>query len=211
MESTNKIILTVVAIAAIGIGAYTINNANASHSFEQGAAGGTLPVATTVVLAGQVMQPGDYIPLADFSPNFVAGHLLVRIPCDANAKPLVVPIAGHVDEIPDRTYMAQAQLNYISHVSAPGKTCVYHSHIPAVDIDAIGHAGAPRVTDIGLINVGTQNVVFRTGNAMSFTIHNVLGDINPPNHYGPGSNLGAPYNAAGVKLPVGFVGTDSHH
>jgi hypothetical protein len=215
MNLENKIILLVIIVATVSIGAYTFHTATASHSFEQGAAAGTLPVATTIILAGQVLQPGDYIPLVDFSPNFVAGHLLVRIPCDSNANPLVIPIAGHIDELPERTFMEQAQMNYIAHASNPGKTCVYHSHVPAADVDAIGFVGAPRITDIGLINLSDKNVVFRTGNAMSFTIHNVLGDINPPNNYGPhGTSMPKPYNGMPPEyyphFPSGFSGADHH-
>jgi hypothetical protein len=215
MDFGNKIILLGILVAVVSVGAYSFHTATASHSFESGSATGTLPVATTVILAGQVLQPGDYLPLVDFSPNFVAGHLLVRIPCNSEGEPLVLPIAGHVDELPERTFMEQAQLNYIAHVSAPGKTCVYHSHVPAADIDAVGFAGAPRITDIGLINLSGKNVVFRTGNAMSFTIHQVLGDINPPNHYGSdGTTMPKPYNGEAASfyphLPAGFAGADHH-
>jgi hypothetical protein len=180
-----KMLIAIVATAA-ALGSFTYHYATASHGFESGISGSSLPTAVTVSLAGQVMRPGDYFPLADYSPNYVAGHLLVRIPCDNNAVPLVTPVAGHVDELPERTWVAPAQLNYIPHASKPGDTCVYHSHIPAVDLTEVGNPGAPRITDIGLLNQGKKNVVFRTANAMSFTLLNVLGDINPPNHYGPG-------------------------
>lgn len=180
-----KLLIAIVATTA-ALGSFSYHYATASHGFEQGAAAGTLPTATTVVLAGQVMRPGDYFPLVDFSPNYVSGHLLVRIPCNNDGVPLVTPVAGHVDELPERTWVAPAQLNYIPHASKPGDTCVYHSHIPAVDITGVGFAGAPRITDIGLLNQGKNNVVFRTANVMSFTLLQVLGDINPPNHYGPG-------------------------
>ena len=119
-----------------------------------------------------------------------------RIPCDSTGTPLVIPVAGHVDELPDRTWLDQAQLNLIEHVSTKGKTCVYHSHVPAVDLTQIGNPGAPRITDIGLLNLSDKNVVFRTGNAMSFTVLNVVGNINPPNNYGPGGNMPLPYSCA---------------
>jgi len=180
-----RLVIAIVATSA-ALGSFSYHYATASHGFETGVVGGTLPSAVTVSLAGQVMRPGDYFPLADYSPNYVAGHFLVRIPCDNNAVPLVTPVAGHVDELAERTWVAPAQLNYIAHASKPGDTCVYHSHIPAVDLVAVGQQGAPRVTDIGLLNQGTKNVVFRTANAMSFTLIKVLGEINPPNHYGPG-------------------------
>jgi hypothetical protein len=197
MTKIDTRLLIAIISTSVALGSVSYHYATASHGFEQGAAAGALPTAVTVPLAGHVMRPGDYFPLADYSPNYVTGHLLVRIPCDNNAVPLVTPVAGHVDERADRTWVAPAQLNYIEHASKPGDTCVYHSHIPAVDIDGVGNPGAPRITDIGLLNQGKKNVVFRTANAMSFTLLQVLGDINPPNNYGPGGfangMTGSPY------------------
>ncbi|MEM4391938.1 MAG: hypothetical protein QXG67_04045 [Candidatus Nitrosotenuis sp.] len=200
-------LFAIVAIVATGITSLAYHNANASHGFEVGANPGALPPAVTVALAGQVMKPGDFLPLVDYSPNFVAGHLLVRIPCDNNAKPLVTPVAGHIDEKASRTWVAVAQLNYIEHASTPGQTCVYHSHVPAVDLVDVGNPGAPRITDIGLLNQGTSNVVFRTGNAMSFTLLRVIGEINPPNNYGeggfaPASGAASIYKTAPTFPPV---------
>lgn len=199
-----KLLIAIISTSA-ALGGVSVHYANANHGFEGGAVSGTLPSATTVLLAGQVMRPGDYLPLVDFSPNYVAGHLLVRIPCDSNGVPLVTPIAGHVDELASRTYVEPAQLNYIPHASSPGNTCVYHSHIPAADVTGVGSQGAPRITDIGLLNQGQKNVVFRTGNAMSFTLLRVLGDINPPNQYGPSGTMPAPYNQAPVFPPTGLA------
>lgn len=202
-----KTIIAIVATAA-ALGSFTYHYATASHGFETGAIGGGLPSVTNVMLAGQVMRPGDYLAIADFSPNYVSGHLLVRIPCDSNLKPLVTPVAGHIDELLDRTWVAPAQLNLVPHASSGGirgvtGTCVYHSHIPALDISGVGNAGAPRVTDIGLLNQGTTNVVFRTANSASFTLLRVVGDINPPNQYGPTGSMPAPYNTVTFP-PVGL-------
>lgn len=218
----NKILYLVIVAGAVASAGFSYNWAIGSHGFEQGAAAGTLPSAVTVPLAGQVMRPGDYFPLVDYSPNYVSGHLLVRIPCDSNGKPLVTPVAGHIDEFADRTWVAPAQMNFIAHASKKGDTCVYHSHIPAVDLTDVGNPGAPRITDIGLLNQGKKNVVFRTANAMSFTLLQVLGDINPPNHYGPGGFAssyapGSPYLKTPTFPPTdldnasGSVQTDTHN
>lgn len=198
-----KLLIAIISTSA-ALGGVSIHYANANHGFEGGAVTGTLPSATTVLLAGQVMRPGDYMPLVDFSPNYVSGHLLVRIPCDSNGVPLVTPVAGHIDESASRTYVEPAQLNIIPHASSLGNTCVYHSHIPAADTNDVGVPGAPRITDIGLLNQGTKNVVFRTSNAMSFTLLRVLGDINPPNQYGPSGTMPAPYNVAPTFPPTGL-------
>lgn len=194
--------LIAIVATSVALGSFSYHYATASHGFEGGATAGTLPTVANVLLAGQVMRPGDYLPIADYSPNFVSGHLLVRIPCDNNHVPLVTPVAGHIDELAERTWVAPAQLNYIPHASSPGNTCVYHSHIPAVDVTDVGNPGAPRITDIGLLNQGKKNVVFRTANTASFTLLKVLGDINPPNQYGPTGSMPAPYNVAPTFPPT---------
>ncbi|PIW35720.1 MAG: hypothetical protein COW26_02930 [Nitrosopumilales archaeon CG15_BIG_FIL_POST_REV_8_21_14_020_33_23] len=66
-----------------------------------------------------------------------------------------------------------------------------------MDLTQVGNPGAPRITDIGLLNLSDKNVVFRTGNAMSFSLLNVVGSINPPNNYGPGGNMPLPYSCSG--------------
>jgi hypothetical protein len=186
--------LALIAIAAAIVVSMPVV-AFASHAFESGAAAGTLPVATTLLLSGEVMRPGDYMPVVDFSPNYVTGHLLLRVPSDTNGNPAVIPVGGHIDERASRTYVDQLQMNYVEHASTPGKSCVYHSHVPAVKLTSIANAGPPRVTDIGLLNVGTKNVVFRTGNVVSFTLLTTVGEINPPNGYGAEGSLPAPFNA----------------
>lgn len=180
----------------------------ASHAFESGAASGTLPVATTIVLAGQVMKPGDYLPVVDFSPNYVTGHLLLRIPCDAEGNPAVIPIGGHIDEEEDKTYVDQLQINYIAHASDPGKSCVYHSHVPAVKLSTLDKPGPPRITDIGILNHSDKVVVFRTANAVSFSLLTVVGEITGANGYGPGSSLPAPFNAP--KQVSSLMGIEPH-
>jgi len=204
---TNKKLLvttiaTLIVASAFGMIA---QNVYADHAFETGVVAGTMPNTVHVFLAGQVMRPGDYLPVADFSPNFVTGHFLLIVPCDSNAQPAVIPIGGHIDEIPEKTWVAQLQMNYISQASNPGKTCVYHSHVPAVSLTTVPNPGPPRITDMGLLNVSGKTVVFRTGNVAMFTLLSVVGDISGANGYGTGSNMPAPYNTP--RLPSAITGT----
>lgn len=186
--------LAIIAVAAtIVITAPVV--ALADHAFESGVTSGTMPVATTIPLGGQVLRPGDYLPVVDFSPNYVTGHLLLRVPCDADGNPAVIPVGGHIDESANKTYVDQLQMNYIEHASTPGKSCVYHSHVPAVKLTTLDKPGPPRISDLGLLNVSDKNVVFRTGNAVSFTLLTVVGELSGTNGYGPGSSLPAPFNA----------------
>jgi hypothetical protein len=194
-------IASIIAMSSLGI---TSQNVFADHAFEGGVAAGTMPNTVHVFLAGQVMRPGDYLPVADFSPNFVTGHFLLIVPCDSDGNPAVIPIGGHIDEDDSKTWVDQLQMNYINSASNPGKTCVYHSHVPAVGLSTVTHPGPPRVTDMGLLNVSGKTVVFRTGNAAMFTLLTVAGDISGTNGYGPTSVLPSPYNHA--RLPSAITG-----
>ena len=178
---------TLIAISSVGL---TNQNVFADHTFETGIVPGTtLQPTVHVPLAGTVMRPGDYLPVADFSPQFVTGHFLLVVPCDSRGIPAVIPIGGHIDEHDHETWVDQLQMNYIAHASTPGKTCVYHSHVPAVAIKSVAWAGPPRITDMGLFNISGKNVVFRTGNVAMFTILTEVNTITPPNGYGPNSAI----------------------
>jgi hypothetical protein len=198
-----KIHIPVIAVFASLIGIMSLGmihpNAFADHAFEGGVASGTMPNTNHVLLAGQVMRPGDYLPVADYSPNYVTGHFLLIVPCDSRGIPSVIPIGGHIDEHDHKTWVDQLEMNYIAHASTPGKTCVYHSHVPSVGLSTVPWAGPPRVTDMGLLNISSKTVVFRTGNAAMFTLLTVAGDISTPNGYGAVGTLPSPYNS--MRLP----------
>jgi hypothetical protein len=144
----------------------------ASHSFELGVAGDYVPDNTHIRLDGLTLPPGGVLPAYDASPNFVAGHFLLRGPCDSETHiPQVTVIAGHIDESKHMTYMDKVPLYYINHASTAG-SCVFHAHIP----DPL-NGGAPRVTDIDLINLSDQPVSFNPGDVVDINIQRVLGSI----------------------------------
>jgi hypothetical protein len=82
---------------------------------------------------------------------------------------------------------------------------MYNSTINAIDLVCTGNPTVnggynncpisqrpipPRVTAIGLLNTDDRNVVFRTGNSMTFSLSGVAGDISAGiNHYGHPTNL----------------------
>lgn len=118
------------------------------------------------------------MPLYDASPNYVSGHILLKAPCepveegDDTYRPIVTVIAGHIDEHKNNTYVDKVPLYYIAHASNPDKSCIWHAHIP----DPI-NGGAPRVTDIALINLSGKTIEFNDGDVVDINISNVLGDI----------------------------------
>lgn len=167
-----KLRLLVIAIGIAAIGAAYSSSVFASHSFELGVATGSLPQNTHIRLDGLTLPPGGVLPLYDASPNFVAGHFLLRAPCDEDHVPTITVIAGHIDEHMHDTYVDKVPLYYIDHASTAG-SCVYHAHLP----DPL-NGGAPRVTDVDLINLSGEDVEFNPGDVVDINVQRVLGSIS---------------------------------
>jgi hypothetical protein len=166
-----KLRLLVIAVGIAAIGAACSSSVFASHSFELGVATGSLPQNTHIRLDGLTLPPGGVLPLYDSSPNFVAGHFLLRAPCDEDHVPTITVIAGHIDEHMHDTFMDKVPLYYINHASTAG-SCVFHAHLP----DPL-NGGAPRVTDVDLINLSGQDVEFNAGDVVDINVQRVLGSI----------------------------------
>lgn len=166
-----KLLTIAVGLAAIG-GIVYGGSVFASHSFEAGVKGDSLPDNTHIRLDGLTLPPGGVLPVYDASPNFVAGHFLLRAPCDEDTHiPTITVIAGHIDESAEMTFMDKVPLYYIDHASTAG-SCVFHAHIP----DPL-NGGAPRVTDIDLINLSGNDVTFNPGDVVDVNVQRVLGSI----------------------------------
>jgi hypothetical protein len=172
---TNKPLFAGVAvlIVSLAFGGYAF----ASHSFEAGVKGDSLPDNTHIRLNDLTLSPMEVIPVYDASPNFIAGHFLYRGPCvpvtdgDDTMKPTVAVMAGHIDEHNGNTHMELVPLFYIGAASTAG-SCVWHAHIP----DPL-NGGSPRVTDIDLINLGSADVTFADSDVVDVNVQQVLGSI----------------------------------
>jgi len=78
----------------------------------------------TILLAGQVIPPKDYIHVYDASPyKIVNGHLATKIPCDQSFQPLLNILVGQAPKI------QSIQLHLIEELSTPGKLCIYHADL----------------------------------------------------------------------------------
>ncbi|MGY5146950.1 MAG: hypothetical protein ACW9W4_02995 [Candidatus Nitrosopumilus sp. bin_7KS] len=175
----SMIACTSILTVALAFGGFSF----ASHSFEAGVAEGTIPDNTHIRLDGMTLPPGGVFPLYDASPNYVSGHFLLTSPCepvsegDDTYQPLVTAIAGHIDEHASGTHMEPIPLFYINTVSSPafgngGAQCVFHAHIP----DPL-NGGAPRVTDIDLVNLSGADIEFKPGHIVDINVQRVLGSI----------------------------------
>ena len=184
--SRTRLLVVALGISAIaGLVAYN-SSVFASHSFELGVTGETIPDNTHIRLDGLTLPPAGAMPVYDASPNFVSGHFLMRAPCDPETKvPDVTVIAGHIDESANNTRVDKVPLYYIDHASTAG-SCVFHAHIP----DPL-KGGAPRVTDIALINLSGQEITFNPGDIVDINVQRVLGKISD-----------APYEGNDVQLPA---------
>jgi hypothetical protein len=145
----------------------------ASHSYEAGVQGDAIPDNTHIDLSNLTLPSTGVLPLYDSSPNFISGHFLLRAPCDDSEppKPLVSPIAGHIDELSNLTHVEEVPLFYIGHASTAG-SCVYHAHLP----DPL-EGGSPRITDVDLVNYSPDPVTFNPGDAVDINIQRSLGSI----------------------------------
>ena len=168
-------------IAGIALLAITLSFGGysfASHSFEAGVAEGVIPDNTHIRLDGMTLPAGGVLPLYDSSPNYVSGHFLLTSPCEPVAEgddtyqPLVTVIAGHIDEHAASTHMEPIPLFYINTVSSAPDFCVFHAHIP----DPL-NGGAPRATDIDLVNLSGADIEFAPGHVVDINIQSVLGNI----------------------------------
>ena len=176
---------TAILTIALAFGGFSF----ASHSFEAGVAEGTIPDNTHIRLDGMTLPPGGVFPLYDASPNYVSGHFLLTSPCELvtgeaggdpdndTYQPLITAIAGHIDEHASGTHMEPIPLFYINTVSSPklagtADQCVFHAHIP----DPL-NGGAPRVTDIDLVNLSGADIEFKPGHIVDINVQRVLGSI----------------------------------
>ena len=162
----------------------------------------------TLNLAGHVMQHDDYLPIVDFGDEYVKGHMLLRVPCNSDGLPSVLPVVGHLDHNATKSILRQMNLQVLHHISDMGKTCVYISDVPSSggghvhEDDGAGHEEVDRVSSVGLYNVCENNMVFRTANIATFVATRVLGQISDDPYLNENSIF--PENGtASVTLPNG--------
>ena len=103
----------------------------------------------TILLAGQVIPPKDYIHLYDSSPyKIINGHLAVKIPCDESFQPQLNILVGRAPNL------QSISLLLIEEISKPGKLCIYHADLE--ETAPVKHA-TPDVTIGTITDVAVQN------------------------------------------------------
>lgn len=183
MRTIKHMRLLILGIVTASIGTVYVGSVFASHNFEAGVQGNNIPDNTHINLSGITLPHGGVMPVYDASPNFIAGHFLLRAPCEPVAlgddtyRPTVTVIAGHIDEKFEFTHMEKVPLFYIKHASfpdapVPANSCVWHAHIP----DPL-NGGSPRVTDIDLVNLSGSPITFNPGDVVDINVQRVLGSM----------------------------------
>jgi hypothetical protein len=109
----------------------------------------------TVLLAGQVIPPKDYIHLYDSSPyKIVNGHLAVKIPCDESFQPQLNVLVGQAPNL------QSISLLLIEELSKPTKLCIYHADLE--ETAPVRHATPDvkigTITDVALQNPGIRAI-----------------------------------------------------
>lgn len=123
MTTKTKIIATLVALASLStIGAsWTDMSAFASGDAKEKNPNATVVQDSVLLLGVKTIAPKDYIHLYDTTPYMIMnGHVAAKIPCDSNAKSAFQILIG---KAPD---LKPAEMEYISGLSTPGKSCLYH-------------------------------------------------------------------------------------
>lgn len=103
--------------------------------------------SVAVLLGFKTLQSDDYIHLYDTTPYMiVSGHVAAKLPCDENSE---TPLNILIGSAPD---LSPAELELVSELSVPGKTCLYHA-----DLESDGER---IITDVAVQNPTNKSVRF---------------------------------------------------
>ena len=111
----------------------------------------------TVPLHGVQLGTNQFILLYDSTPYAVKGHIALNMPCDARnpQAPLFHILVGRAPDL------APAAVGYLSQISNPPDTCVYHSQFGFGD----------PVTDIVLKNASNRTLTLGGPHSVTITTH----------------------------------------
>jgi hypothetical protein len=111
----------------------------------------------TVPLHGVQLGTNQFILLYDSTPYAVKGHIALNMPCDVRnpQAPLFHILVGRAPDL------APAPVGYLSQISNPPDTCVYHSQFGFGD----------PVTDIVLKNVSNRTLTLGGPHSVTITTH----------------------------------------
>lgn len=124
----------------------------------------------TILLAGQVIPPKDYIHLYDSSPyKIVNGHLAVKIPCDESFQPQLNVLVGQAPNL------ESISLLLIEELSKPSKLCIYHADLE--ETAPVRHATPDvkigTITDVALQNPGISAIELPATSSITIGVNEI--------------------------------------
>ena len=124
----------------------------------------------TILLGQHSIPPQDFIHLYDSTPYMIMnGHLALKGPCDNNSQSQIQVLIGQAPNL------APSELELISELSKPGKSCLYH-----VDLESHPDEGNI-ITDIALYNPGEKPVHFKKTDTVVIGVNEIV-PLEDDNH-----------------------------
>ena len=133
----------------------------------------------TILLAGQVIPPKDYIHLYDSSPyKIVNGHLAVKIPCDESFQPQLNVLVGQAPKL------QSISLLLIEELSKPGKLCIYHADLEetALVTHATPDVKIGTITDVALQNPGIRAIELPPTSSIAIGVNEIQAGAEEAEH-----------------------------
>jgi hypothetical protein len=116
--------------------------------------------SATVLLGFKTIPPNDFIHLYDTTPyHIMNGHVAAKLPCDENSETSLNILIGAAP------HLEAAELELISELSMPGKSCMYHADL---------NSDEEVVTDIAIQNPTEKSIRFPSTSTVVIGINEIM-------------------------------------
>jgi hypothetical protein len=157
-----------ISISAINAQAQTEDEEESTEAEDHAEDSETFVVrdSTTVLLGFKTLSSGNYIHLYDTTPYMIVnGHVAAKLPCDENSE---TPLNILIGSAPD---LSPADLELVSELSVPGKTCLYHADLESDDEHMVTDIAVQNPTDKPVRFPSTSTVVIGVNEIASMGEH----------------------------------------
>jgi hypothetical protein len=138
-----------------------MNHKGGDHKGGDHKGGGSdqIPTVVTTPLEGLSLDEAQFLLLSDTTPVRVgAAHIALNVPCDENGDSNVAVVAGVAPDL------QLVELELVPELTFSQDNCMYHADIPN---------NRDEVTDIAIVNIGTELIQFTSGNFATLSISEV--------------------------------------
>lgn len=158
--------------ATVAIAAVTLSFITAyitpSNAAEEDMKSDVVRDTVTLLLDWKRIEPNDFILIYDSSPyHIMNGHVALRVPCDADGKPVITVLVGNAEE----GLLEEPEMMLLDKVSEKGKMCVYHADLMSTHEKgkAMGH-----ITDVALKNPHNKVVTLPRGSSVVVGVNEIM-------------------------------------